>query len=179
MAQSQDPQPSQTSDLASAPGPPPVTAQDSAPATGFRIGRVFGIPIYLHASWFIIFFLITLSLRTQFTSQHANWSSAQHWALGIITSILFFASVVFHELSHSVIAKHYRIPVASITLFVFGGLARITREPDNAKQEFNIAIAGPLSSIFLSGCFWLVAHYLHGNDMVQAAATWLGKLISH
>ena len=176
MAQSQDPQPSQTSDLASAPGPPPVTAQDSAPATGFRIGRVFGIPIYLHASWFIIFFLITLSLRTQFTSQHANWSSAQHWALGIITSILFFASVVFHELSHSVIAKHYRIPVASITLFVFGGLARITREPDNAKQEFNIAIAGPLSSIFLSGCFWLVAHYFHGNDMVQAAATWLWEI---
>src|ERR1700691_6283454 len=172
----QEPQPSQASDLASPPGPPPVTARDSAPATGFRIGRVFGIPIYLHASWFIIFFLITLMLRAQFISQHPSWSNQLYWALGVLTSVLFFSSVVFHELSHSAVAKHYRIPVASITLFVFGGLARITREPDNAKQEFNIAIAGPLSSIFLSGCFWLVAHYFHGNDMVQAAATWLWEI---
>src|SRR5271155_3051818 len=118
----QEPQPSQASDLASPPGPPPVTARDSAPATGFRIGRVLGIPIYIHASWFIIFFLITLSLRTQFTSQHESWSPTQHWALGVITSILFFASVIFHELSHSAVARLYRIPVASITLFVFGGL---------------------------------------------------------
>jgi Zn-dependent protease/predicted transcriptional regulator len=169
----QESQPSPASDLASPPGPPPVTARDSAPTTGFRIGRVFGIPIYLHASWFIIFFLITLMLRAQFISQHPNWSTPQYWALGVLTSVLFFTSVVFHELSHSAVAKHYRIPVASITLFVFGGLARITREPDNAKQEFNIAIAGPLSSVFLSGCFWLITRYFHGNDMVQAAATFL------
>jgi Zn-dependent protease/CBS domain-containing protein len=176
MAQSQDPQSSRTSGLTSASGPPPVTARDSAPASGFRIGRIFGIPIYLHASWIIIFLLITFTLGRQFTAQHQTWSPAQHWALGIITSILFFASVVFHELSHSVVAKHYRIPVASIKLFVLGGLARITREPDNAKQEFNIAIAGPLSSMFLAGCFWLVARYFHGNDMVQAAATWLWEI---
>src|ERR1700722_10831049 len=96
--------------------------------SGIRIGRVFGIPIYLHVSWFIIFTLITLSLRTQFISQHPNWTPEEHWTLGIITSVLFFASVVFHELSHSVVAMHYKIPVQSITLFVFGGLASITRE---------------------------------------------------
>ena len=62
-----------------------------AQGSGIRIGEVFGIPIYLHPSWFIIFLLITLSLRTQFTSQHPGWSNAQHWALGIITSVLFFA----------------------------------------------------------------------------------------
>jgi Zn-dependent protease len=62
--------------------------------------------------------------------------------LGVITSLLFFGSVMFHELSHSLVAKHYKIPVASITLFVFGGLARIGREPCSARQEFNIAIAG-------------------------------------
>jgi Zn-dependent protease/predicted transcriptional regulator len=176
MEQSPERDRSGSSDLGAAPAPPPLTARDSAPPAGMRLGRVLGIPIYLHPSWFIIFFLITLSLRTQFTSQHANWSPTQHWALGIITSIFFFASVIFHELSHSMIAKLYRIPVASITLFVFGGLARISREPDNAKQEFNIAIAGPLSSVFLAGCFWLVAHYFHGNDMVQAAATWLWEI---
>src|SRR5580698_6575648 len=148
----------------------PTSGLRGSQPAGFRVGAVFGVPIYIHGTWLIIFMLITYSLATQFTQQHPGWAPEQHWALGIITSILFFASVVFHELSHTLVAKAYRIPVASITLFVFGGLARISREPDNAKQEFNIAIAGPLSSLFLCGCFWLVAHYFHGNDMVHAAA---------
>ncbi len=143
------------------------------PPTGLRIGRIFGIPIYLHASWFIIFALITLSLGTQFTAQHPHWTDAQRWTLGVITSLLFFASVVFHELGHSIIARHYRIPVDSITLFVFGGLARIERDPDSARQEFSIAIAGPLSSFFLAGCFWLIVHFVHGSEMVTAVAIWL------
>src|SRR3984893_252507 len=147
-----------------------------AAGSGIPIGRIFGIPIYLHPSWFIIFLLITLSLRTQFTSQHPGWTSVQHWTLGIVTSVLFFASVVFHELSHSVAAMHYRIPVRSITLFVFGGLARISRDASNAGQEVNIAIAGPISSLFLAGCFWLVAHFFHGNDMVSAASGWLWQI---
>jgi Zn-dependent protease len=144
-----------------------------SPSTGIRLFSVWGIPIYLHVSWFIIFALITLSLAKQFTSLHPGWTQTQHYALGIITSVLFFASVVFHELSHSFVALRYQIPVKSITLFVFGGLAGIGREPDNARQEFNIAIAGPLSSLFLAGCFWLVAHFFHGDDMVVAAAGWL------
>jgi len=156
------------------PGSPRVRSEP--PASGFLLGRIFGIPIYLHASWLIIFLLITITLAKQFTSQHPAWSPQQHWALGIITSVLFFGSVVFHELSHSVIAKHYRIPVDSITLFVFGGLSRISRDPSNAWQEFNIAIAGPLSSLFLGGCFWLVAHYVHGNELVVAACTWLWEI---
>jgi len=143
---------------------------------GIPLGRVLGIPLYLHPSWFVIFLLITVSLRTQFTSQHPGWTPAQHWALGIITSVLFFASVVFHELSHSVVALRYRIPVKSITLFVFGGLASIQREPEQAKQEFNIAIAGPLSSLFLAACFFLVAHYFRGEEMVAAAAKWLWEI---
>ena len=141
--------------------------------SGILIGRIFGIPIYLHTSWFVIFLLITLSLRTQFTSQHPTWTPAQHWTLGIVTSILFFASVIFHELSHSVVALRYRIPVQSITLFVFGGLSRIEHDAPNARQEFNIAIAGPLSSLFLAGCFWLVWRFVHISDMVTAAAGWL------
>lgn len=112
-----------------------------AHGSGVPLGRVLGIPIYLHPSWFIIFLLITVSLRTQFTSMHPGWTPTQHWTLGIITSLLFFGSVVFHELSHSVVAKHYRIPVQSITLFVFGGLSRIQQEPEKASQEFNIALA--------------------------------------
>ena len=78
---------------------------------GFRIARTLGIPIYLHPSWFVIFFLITFSLSIQFRQQHPHWSHLQHWSLGIFTSLLFFGSVVFHELAHSVVAIRYRIPV--------------------------------------------------------------------
>ncbi len=146
------------------------------PASGFRLGRIFGIPIYLHSSWFIIFALITLSLRTQFISQHPSWSPAQHWALGIITSLLFFASVVIHELGHSVVALRYRIPVISITLFVFGGLARIGREPSSAKQEFNIAVAGPVTSFLLAGAFYLLGRYSFGIEMLAATSQWLSQI---
>lgn len=144
--------------------------------SGFRILRVFGIPIYVHASWFIIFALITFTLITQFTAQHPAWTRAQHLTLGLLTSALFFASVVFHELSHSVVALRYHIPVQSITLFVFGGVSEIRQEPANARQEFNIAIAGPISSLLLAGGFWLVAHFFHGNEMVVAAAGWLAPI---
>jgi len=141
--------------------------------SGLQLGRIFGIPIYVHLSWLIIFVLITLSLVTQFNPQHTHWTQAQHWVLGIVVSLLFFASIVFHELSHSVISMHYKIPVRSITLFVFGGLASIERDPDNALQEFNIAIAGPISSLFLGGCFWVVARFSGSHAMIAAGATWL------
>ncbi len=144
--------------------------------SGFRLGRIFGIPVYIHTSWFIIFALITLTLAEQFKYQHPHWTAAQHWTLGIVASFLFFGSVVFHELSHSVVAKHYKIPVESITLFVFGGLSRISRDPDSAVKEFNVAIAGPISSLFLAGCFWLIWKYVHGSQMVTAAAYWLAEI---
>ena len=144
-----------------------------ARTSGLRIGRVFGIPIYLHPSWFVIFSLITFSLATQFTQQHPQWSHTQHWSLGILTSLLFFGSVVFHEMAHSAVAVRYRIPVVSITLFVFGGVARIGREPSSAKQEFNIAIAGPLSSYLLAGTFWLLLRLFPQSQMFGALAFWL------
>jgi len=156
--------------------PSQAQAPAQAPAPGIHLFTVWGIPIYLHLSWFIIFALITITLAKQFTSMHPGWSQTQHYALGVITSILFFSSVLFHELCHSFVAKLYKIPVKSITLFVFGGLAGIGREPDNAKQEFTIAIIGPVSSLFLGGCFYLVARAIHGNEMVTAACNWLAQI---
>src|SRR5579864_7332982 len=141
---------------------------------GLRIGRILGIPIYVHASWMIIFVLITMSLAVQFTQEHPQWTSVQHWSVGIATSLLFFASVVFHELSHSMVARAYKIRVISITLFVFGGVARIGREPAKAIQEFNIAIAGPLASFFLGGIFYSLALIFPYSEMIGALATWLG-----
>jgi Zn-dependent protease/predicted transcriptional regulator len=140
------------------------------PPSGVKIGSLRGIPIYLHASWFLIFFLIVLSLASQFRSEHPQWSSTQQWTLGVLASVLFFASVVFHEMGHSVVALHYRIPVLSITLFIFGGLARIGREPESAKQEFNIAVAGPLASFALAGGFYLLERSLMTGSMLFAAA---------
>jgi Zn-dependent protease/CBS domain-containing protein len=144
--------------------------------SGLKIGRIFGIPIYLHASWFIIFALITFSLAKQFSYAHRDWSEAQHWALGIFTSLLFFGSVLFHELAHSVVAQRYKIPVVSITLFVFGGVARIGREPASARQEFNIAVAGPVSSYILSGAFHILTLLFPEREMLGALARWLADI---
>jgi len=140
---------------------------------GFRIARILGIPIYLDASWLLIFGLITYSLAMAFRQLHPQWTSTEHWSLGILTSILFFGSVLFHELSHSVVALHYKIPVHSITLFIFGGIARIGREPSGPLQEFNIAIAGPLASFFLAGVFAGVMMAFPSDQMVGALAGYL------
>jgi Zn-dependent protease/predicted transcriptional regulator len=142
-------------------------------SSGLRIGRILGIPIYVHASWVIIFVLITMSLAVRFTNEHPQWTSTQHWSVGIATSLLFFASVLFHELSHSVVAMAYKIRVVSITLFVFGGLARISREPSKAIQEFNIAIAGPLASFFLAAVFYGLTQFFPYSTMTGALANWL------
>jgi Zn-dependent protease len=142
-------------------------------AQGIRVGRILGIPIFLDFSWILIFALITLSLGLQYTQEFSEWSSSEHWALGLLTSLLFFGSVVFHELSHSVVAQRYKIKVLSITLFLFGGLARIGREPTKAIQEFNIAIAGPMASAFLAGSFFLLTKVFPHNQMVGALATQL------
>lgn len=147
-----------------------------SPGSSLRIGRILGIPIYVHASWVIIFVLITMSLGAQFTQQHPQWTSTQHWSVGVLTSLLFFASIIFHELSHSMVARVYKIRVESITLFVFGGVARITQDPTKAIQEFNIAIAGPIASLFLGGVFFALTLFFPYGTMTGALALWLSGI---
>ena len=144
-------------------------------SSGLRIGRIVGIPIYVHPSWMIIFVLITMSLAMQFKQEHPQWTSVQHWSVGVATSLLFFASVLFHELSHSVVARFYKIRVISITLFVFGGVARLGREPSKPIQEFNIAIAGPIASLVLALGFYSLTLFFPYAQMVGALAVWLGQ----
>lgn len=143
---------------------------------GVQIGHIFGIPIYLHPSWLIIFALITITIGLQFTAQHPHWSPTEHWVLGVATSLLFFASVLFHELCHSVVALRYKLPVKSITLFVFGGLSAIEREPSSAGQEFKMAIAGPVSSLVLAGVFWAIWQYAHAGEAIAAMCSWLAYI---
>ncbi|MFC1978825.1 site-2 protease family protein [Chloroflexota bacterium] len=132
-----------------------------------KIGRIFGIPIYINYTWLIIFAVITIVLATSYFPNYAanslsSWSTITSWALGICTSILFFASLLVHELAHSYICIKKGIPVKSITLFVFGGVARISREAEKPSSELLMALAGPLASITLSGIF-LGLHWLMGS----------------
>jgi Zn-dependent protease len=146
------------------------------PRSGLRIGKILGIPIYLHASWLVIFALVTFSLAAQFSQDHAHWTPAEQWGVGLLTSLLFFGSVLFHELSHSVVAQHYKIRVVSITLFIFGGVARIGRDPSRAIEEFNIAVAGPLASFFLYGVFFALAKIFPGSEILGALGGWLAYI---
>src|SRR4029077_467921 len=139
--------------------------------SGLRIGKILGIPIYLHSTWVFIFAAITYMIASQYRQEHPGWTDVQHWTMGVLTSLLFFASVLFHELSHSAVAQHYKIRVSSITLFLFGGLARIEREHSKAIQEFNIAIAGPLASGFLSIGFFGLTFLFPYSQSLGALAT--------
>jgi Zn-dependent protease/predicted transcriptional regulator len=140
---------------------------------GMYIGRIFGIPIYLHSTWVIIFAAITYSLEEQFAHDHPGWTPEQQWGVALITSALFFASLLFHELSHSVVAQLYKIRVVSITLYVFGGISSIEREATKASQEFFIAIAGPLSSGFLALVFAGIGKAFAANELIYSSASWL------
>jgi Zn-dependent protease len=144
-------------------------------ASGFRIAKILGIPIYLDPTWLLIFGLITYQLsKMVFPGMYPTWTQTQYWTVGVLASLLFFGSVLFHELAHSVVALYYKIPVHSITLFIFGGIARIGREPSKPIQEFNIAVAGPLASFFLAGVFGAMVLAFPADPMVVAPSKILG-----
>lgn len=116
-------------------------------SNGIRIGRIRGIDIRVHWSWLLIFGLLSWSLsQGLFGQMFVRWSQGQQWAAGAITALLFFISVLAHELSHSFVAQSYGMKVPSITLFVFGGVSNIASEMKTARQEFRVAIVGPLMS---------------------------------
>ena len=120
-----------------------------------RIGKIKGIEIRLHFSWFFIFALVTF---WSFEGFHTEYNVLISLAMGILASLLLFASVVAHELAHSLVAIRRGIPVQSITLFILGGVANITKEAERPKTEMLMAIAGPLCSLALglaSGAVWL------------------------
>jgi len=122
------------------------------------LGRLFGVEIGLHYSWFIIALLITLSLVGQFGAADPTWGRAVVWASAIVTAGLFFVSIVLHELSHSLVARARGVPVRSITLFALGGVATMDKPAPDARTEFWIAVAGPLASVAIGlGCYVLAA----------------------
>jgi len=147
-----------------------------------KLGRVAGILVGLHYSWFIIAALITLSLSGHFHTVAPGWSDAVVWSAAIITGLLFFVALLAHEMAHSLVAKAYGLKVRSITLFALGGVSQIESEASDAKSEFWIAIVGPLSSLVIGFALLLVARlsgWLPGTDPatpVMAVLLWLGYI---
>jgi Zn-dependent protease/CBS domain-containing protein len=118
------------------------------------LGSLFGIPLELDLSWFLIFALLTWIMAVgYYPAEFKNWSTATYWVLGAVTSVMLFVCVVLHELGHSLLARRYKIRVQRITLFIFGGVSQITAEPPSASAEFWISIAGPLVSFALALIF--------------------------
>jgi Zn-dependent protease/predicted transcriptional regulator len=116
----------------------------------WQIARILGIPINVHASWLIILAFVTWSLATGYLPESLpGLSAVRYWAMGLFAALLLFVSVLLHELGHSYVALRYRVPIGQITLFVFGGMAQMRREPPGPRAEFLIALAGPVVSLVL------------------------------
>lgn len=141
------------------------------------LGRILGIPIGLDYSWFLIFALLTWTLAVgYFPSEFNNWPTAEYWIVGGVTAVMLFVSVLLHELGHSMLAMHYKIPVRSITLFIFGGIAQIGAEPPGPAAEFWIAIAGPIVSFALAALFGLLQPVFTGVAPLLALAKYLAYI---
>lgn len=124
---------------------------------GFRVGSIFGFEIRVALSWFIIFFLILWTLTTGvFPGNYPGLASNTYMIMGIIGTLLFFASLLAHELSHSFVARAKGIPVEGITLFAFGGVSRTRMDAETPGDEFQIAGVGPLTSVAIAGLFGLL-----------------------
>jgi Zn-dependent protease len=135
--------------------------QGSAFSRSTRIGSLFGIDIYLDPSVMIIFALVVWILGGNiFPAWHPDWSTGLAWSTGLLAGILFFTSLLLHEMAHSLMARHYGIDVPRITLFMFGGVSEMAEEPATPKKEFWIAIVGPAMSLLLGLLFLTLAGIL-------------------
>jgi Zn-dependent protease len=142
----------------------------------WRLGRIAGVEVRIDASWVVIALLITYSLFLQFTATYRTLDSPAGITLAVGATVLFFSSVLAHELSHALVARRVGIPVKSITLFIFGGVTEAHVDSQGPKGEFMVSSVGPLSSIALAGVFWGLSVALRGiaPDPVVGAIGYLG-----
>ena len=142
--------------------------------SSFRIGAVAGIRIGVHYTWFIIFLLLSGSLFAVFREAHPAWSGSAVLLTALATTLLFFISIILHELGHSFVAIARGVQVRAITLFIFGGVAQTEKEADTAATEFYIAIAGPLVSFTLAGVFYILSLWSASySETATEALDWL------
>ncbi|MEW9529616.1 site-2 protease family protein [Microbispora sp. NPDC049125] len=147
---------------------------------GLRMGRPFGIPVYVSPTWLIVAAFITISLQPVFAAMLPGYGDVVTYTLALAFAVLLYVSVLLHELAHCVVAKHYGLPVRRITLYLLGGVSEIEREPETAGREFNVAFAGPLLSLVLGGVGYLLATYTlppHGIVPVLVFQLWTSNLV--
>jgi len=150
--------------------------------SSIRLGKLFGIEIGLHYSWFLIALLITMSLGAQFRETHPEWGSNVIWALSVLTALLFFVTLLAHEMSHALVARARGLTTKAITLFALGGVAQIEKEPEDAKTEFLVGIVGPLSSAVIGlvslGIAWALGWRISTapDTPLRAMLVWLGYI---
>ena len=126
-----------------------------------KLFKLLGFEVRIDASWIVIAVLVTWSLaKGAFPSWYPNLTPATYWIMGVVGALGLFVSIVAHEFCHSLVARKFGMPMKGITLFIFGGVAEMGDEPPTAKAEFMMAIAGPLSSLAIGGCCYLI--YLLG-----------------
>jgi Zn-dependent protease/predicted transcriptional regulator len=139
----------------------------------FRIGRLFGIELRVDPSWLFIFVLVGWSLTSLFASWHPDWALATSLVVALTAALVFFASVLFHELAHCLVARAYGIPVRDITLHLFGGVSNIEKEPPTPAAEFLMAVVGPIASVGLGLLMIMIGAIiidLRAPDVESAAA---------
>jgi Zn-dependent protease/CBS domain-containing protein len=142
-----------------------------------QVARLMGIPIRLHFSWLIIFGLIVWTLSTgYFPAQYPDLPASSYWAKGLVASLLFFISILLHEMGHAVVALRYGLRTRSITLFIFGGVAELEKDPKDGKAEFWMAAAGPAVSLALAALFHLSALLPFLGPSAAAVARYLALI---
>ncbi|HEY9808987.1 MAG TPA: site-2 protease family protein [Halomicronema sp.] len=144
--------------------------------SGWRIGYLCGIPLYIDTSWLIILAVLTLANHANWENVHPEWSPLVVWLAGFLMALLLFVSVLIHELGHSLVAQSQGIKVNSIRLFLFGGIASIERESKTAKEAFHVAIAGPAVSLMIFTILALVLPFLPESNPVTVVATDLARI---
>ena len=146
----------------------------------FRLGSIFGIEIRIDASWFIIFLLLLWTFsQGVFPAEVEGRARWLYWAMGLAATLLFFASLLAHELSHSLVARRHGVVVEGITLFLFGGMARTRTDAYSPGDEFVIAGVGPLSSLVIAllfGAVYEISHRLQLGHVLPALARDLGQV---
>jgi Zn-dependent protease/predicted transcriptional regulator len=147
-----------------------------------KLGRIFGIEIGLHFTWILIALLIVFSLVANFRETNPQWGNRAVFMTALATGVLFFATIIAHELAHSLVAKSRGLPVKSITLFALGGVSQLEKDAEDAKTEFLVAIVGPITSFIIGAILLAIAAALGASPMatpntpVLAMMMWLGYI---
>ncbi len=141
------------------------------------IGHAWGIPLQINPSMFLILGIVTWSLAGGvLPTQHPEMTTLDRWLTGLLTALIFFASILVHELAHAWEARRNDISVQSITLYIFGGIAQLGGKPKSAAAEFRVAAVGPASSFVLAGLFFGLSQVIGARGYLGASADWLANI---